>query len=265
MDRISKAEKNKDRKLIINLAKNDFKTRFAGSYLGIVWALIQPVVTIVVYWFVFQVGLKSSDMIDYPFIVWLVAGLVPWFYFSEALAGGTNAMIEYSYLVKKVVFRIDILPVVKVISALFVNSFFIIIAIALCWLYGYSPSLYTLQIIYYLFCMIMLVVGLVYLTSALVVFFRDLTQIINIILQVGIWATPIMWPAETTLTPTLHRIFKLNPMYYVVDGYRDALLEHHWFWEDMTWTVYFWAFVVIMLLIGMTVFKRLKIHFADVL
>ena len=233
----SKAQLKKDTKLILSLAKNDFKTRFAGSYLGIIWALIQPIVTIVVYWFVFEIGLKSGKMVDYPFIVWLVAGLVPWFYFSEAVAGGTNAMIEYSYLVKKVVFKIDILPIVKLISALIVNSFFVLIAVVLCWIYGYAPSIYTIQILYYLICMIMLVAGMVYLSSAVIVFFRDLGQIINILLQVGIWATPIMWPAETTLSPKLHLIFKFNPMYYVVDGYRASLLEHRWFWENSMWTI----------------------------
>lgn len=265
VDMSTKIDFKKDIKLIGNLAKNDFKTRFAGSYLGIVWAMIQPIVTIAVYWFVFQIGLKSGDMVDYPFIIWLVAGLVPWFYFSEAIAGGTNAMIEYSYLVKKVVFKIDILPLVKVISALFVNSFFIVIAILLCWGYGYAPSIYTLQIIYYLICMIMLTVGIVYLTSSVVVFFRDLSQIVGIILQVGIWATPIMWPAEINLGPTLHFIFKFNPMYYVVDGYRDALFGHVWFWDKALWTVYYWIFIAIMFVIGTKVFKKLKVHFADVL
>lgn len=260
-----KSETKKDIKLIINLAKNDFKTRFAGSYLGIIWAMIQPVVTIAVYWFVFQVGMRSGDMISYPFIIWLVAGLVPWFYFSEALSGGTNAMIEYSYLVKKVVFKIDILPLVKIISALFVNSFFILVAVVICWAYGYTPSLYTLQLLYYLVCMILLVVGLVYLTSAVVVFFRDLSQIIVIVLQVGIWATPIMWVAELYLNPTLHSILMLNPMYYIVDGYRDSLLGVEWFWEKPLWTIYTWGFIIVMLLIGTRVFKKLKIHFADVL
>ena len=115
-----------NRKLIWSLSKNDFKTRFAGSYLGIVWAFVQPVVTVLVYWFVFQVGLKAGRTNEYPFVVWLVAGLVPWFFFSEALNGGTNALIEYSYLVKKVVFKISILPIVKVMSAVFVNAFFIL-------------------------------------------------------------------------------------------------------------------------------------------
>lgn len=254
-----------NRKLIWSLSKNDFKTRFAGSYLGIVWAFVQPVVTVLVYWFVFQVGLKAGRTNEYPFVVWLVAGLVPWFFFSEALNGGTNALIEYSYLVKKVVFKISILPIVKVMSAVFVNAFFILFTLVLCSCYGYTPSLYTIQIIYYLICNFLLVLGLSYFTAAIVVFFRDLTQIINILLQVGMWITPIMWDAEHMLSPKLLKIFKLNPVYYIVDGFRDSLLAGVGFWEKPMWTMYFWLFVIIVFSIGVSVFKRLRVHFADVL
>ena len=69
------------RKMLYNLAKNDFKTKYAGSYLGIIWAFIQPVITILLYWFVFQVGFRSRPLDDYPFVLWLTAGLVPWFFF----------------------------------------------------------------------------------------------------------------------------------------------------------------------------------------
>lgn len=254
-----------NRKLIWTLSKNDFKTKFAGSYLGIVWAFVQPVVTVLVYWFVFQVGLKAGRTNEYPFVVWLVAGLVPWFFFSEALNGGTNALIEYSYLVKKVVFKISILPIVKVMSAVFVNAFFIVFTLVLCSCYGYTPSLYTIQIIYYVVCNFVLVLGLSYFTSAVVVFFRDLTQIINILLQIGMWITPIMWDAEQMLSPRLLKIFKLNPFYYIVDGFRDSLLAGVGFWEKPMWTLYFWLFVIIAFGIGVSVFKRLRVHFADVL
>ena len=111
-----------NRKLIMNLAKNDFKTKYAGSYLGIVWAFVQPIVTILVYWFVFSVGLKAGNVSDYPFVLYLVSGIVPWFFFQDALNGGTNALMEYNYLVKKVVFKISVLPIVKMISALFVHA-----------------------------------------------------------------------------------------------------------------------------------------------
>ena len=86
-----------ERRLIWPLAKNDFRKKFAGSYLGIVWALVQPVVTVLVYWFVFQVGLRQTSQVGgVPFILWMLAGLVPWFYFSDALQGGTKSLIEYS-------------------------------------------------------------------------------------------------------------------------------------------------------------------------
>lgn len=254
-----------NRKLIWTLSKNDFRTRFAGSYLGIVWAFVQPIVTVLVYWFVFQVGLKAGRTNEYPFVLWLVAGLVPWFFFSEALNGGTNALIEYSYLVKKVVFKISILPIVKVMAAMFVNIFFIVFTLVLCSCYGYTPSWYTLQIIYYLLCNFLLVLGLSYFTAAIVVFFRDLTQIISIVLQVGVWLTPIMWDAEHMLSPKLLKIFKLNPVYYIVDGFRDSLLAGVAFWEKPMWTVYFWLFVIVVFGIGVSVFRKLRVHFADVL
>lgn len=255
-----------NRALIFQLSKNDFKTKYAGSYLGIVWAFIQPVVTILVYWFVFTVGLKAGQMDKYPFVIYLVSGIVPWFFFSDALNGGTNALLEYNYLVKKVVFKISILPMVKVISALFVHAFFIVIALVLCACFGYFPGVATLQIFYYTFCTFVFVLGVCYATSAIVIFFRDLTQIINIILQVGVWLTPIMWDLNIMNEhPILMRLFKLNPMYYIVSGYRDSMLSHTWFWEHWKWSIYFWGVTAVVFVIGTVVFKRLKIHFADVL
>lgn len=255
------------RKLILSLAKNDFKTKYAGSYLGIVWAFIQPIVTIFVYWFVFSVGLKSGNVDNYPFALYLVSGIVPWFFFQEALNGGTNALIEYNYLVKKVVFKISILPIVKIISALFVHAFFVAFALILCSVYGYLPGLHTLQILYYSVCTFSLALGLVYATSAIVIFFRDLTQIINIVLQVGVWMTPIMWDLNMLSGyPLLMKLFKLNPMYYIVSGYRDAMLGKVWFWDaHWGWTIYFWIVTTALFALGAWIFKRLKPHFADVL
>ncbi len=253
-----------NRTLIMSLSKNDFKTKFAGSYLGIVWAFIQPVVTVLVYWFVFEIGLKAGQMCDYPFILWLMSGLVPWFFFSEALNGGTNALMEYSYLVKKVVFKISILPIIKIISSIFVHLFFVAFVMLVCWAYGYHPDLYSIQLIYYIICTFIFVLGLSYLTSAIVCFFKDLTQIINIVLQVGMWLTPIMWDTAI-LSPKLELFFKLNPMYYIVDGFRDALLVKVWFWDKPVWTILFWATVAILFVIGTTIFKKLRVHFADVL
>lgn len=258
-----------NRQLILKLSKNDFKTRYAGSYLGIIWAFIQPIVTILVYWFVFEKGLKaggilSKEGIEVTFVLWLSAGLIPWFFFSEALNNATNALLEYSYLVKKVVFKISILPIIKIISALFVHAFFVLFLLVLCACYGYYPDVYTLQVIYYSFCMFIFVLALSYATSAIVIFFRDLSQIINIILQIGMWITPIMWQVSI-ISEESQKFFKLNPMYYIVDGYRQALFYKDWFWEHPWMTLYYWILTAVLFLLGTVIFKRLKPHFADVL
>ena len=262
------AELYKNRRLVFKLAKNDFKTKYAGSYLGIVWAFVQPIVTILVYWFVFSVGFRSgTGDLGVPFVLYLVAGIVPWFFFQDALIGGTNSLLEYNYIVKKVVFNISVLPVVKIISAMFVHGFFVLFTIILYMCYGRFPDLYYIQILYYSICTFLLVLGLVYATCAVVVFFRDLTQIISIGLQVGIWLTPIMWIAETSLPghPLLQKVLQLNPMYYIVSGYRDAFVMKKWFFESPMWTLYFWIFTILCFLFGNWVFKRLRVHFADVL
>lgn len=254
------------KKLIFQLSKNDFKTKFAGSYLGIFWAFVQPIVTVVLYWFVFEKGLRAGSMVNVPFVLWLIAGLVPWFFFQDSLIGGTNALIEYQYLVKKVVFQIDILPIVKVFSAMYVHLFFIAFMLILYSCYGYFPNPYTLQILYYVFCTFVLVLGISYATSAIVGFFRDLIQIINIALQVGTWMTPIMWNFESLGLPGwLKLIFQMNPMFYIVQGYRDALINHIWFWERPAITIYFWLTTILIMGVGTTLFKKLKVHFADVL
>lgn len=253
-----------NRHLIFKLAVNDFKTRYAGSYLGIIWAFVQPVVTILVYWFVFSVGFRSGAVMQVPFVVYLVSGLVPWFYIQEFLNTGTNALIEYSYLVKKVVFKISVLPMVKAISAFFVHAFFIAITIIITLLYGINPGPCVIQVIYYFLAMFVFSLGIVYGTCAVVIFFRDLSQIINILLQVGVWTIPIMWNLQI-VDEKYHWIFKLNPMYYVVNGYRESIYGHVPFWHDLGQMVYFWTFTLILFVIGTVIFKRLKVHFADVL
>ena len=254
-----------NRGMIINLSRNDFKTKYAGSYLGIFWAFVQPIITVLLYWFVFQVGFRSSPINDFPFVLWLVTGLVPWFFFSDALLNATNSLIEYSYLVKKVVFKISILPLVKIISTLFVHIFFVCLTLIIYVMYKEFPTIHAIQIGYYSFCTFCFSLALSYITSAIIPFFKDFGQIINIFLQIGMWVTPIMWSYEM-IKPENRWILDLNPMFYICNGYRDALIEKTWFFENnLGVTIYFWTITILLFLIGVLLFKRLKPHFSDVL
>ena len=221
-------------------------------------------VLVIVYWFVFQKAFHATAVDDCPFILWLIMGLVPWFYFSDALTGGTNTLVEYSYLVKKVVFNIDILPIIKMISNVFVHLFFIVVATIIFAFYGRWPGLYNFQLIYYLFCMMAFVLSLSYLTSAVVVFFRDLSQIIGIALQVLIWITPVMWNISMVQGKAAS-LLMLNPLYYIVSGYRNSVIWHIGFWHEPYLTVYFWGITILFFVLGTTIFRKLKVHYADVL
>lgn len=253
------------RRLIWKLAKNDFKKRFAGSYLGIVWALVQPLVTVGLYYVVFDILMSGASRTnEAPFVLFLTAGLVPWFFFSEALNNGTNAFREYDYLVKKVVFKVDILPVIKVTSAVFVHLFFVLVLLVVAAIYGYYPRLSMIQLPYYSICLYVLVLGLCYATGAICVFFKDILQIITILLQVGMWATPILWDMNA-VGFTWVKWLKINPLVYIVEGYRDSIYRGKWFYEDWLGTLYFWVATALIFLLGRVIFKRLKVHFADVL
>ena len=248
----------------MELAKKDLQTRYLGSYLGILWAFVQPAVTILIFWFVFQVGFKSAPVDDFPFILWLLCGMIPWFFFSDSVLGGTNSVLENSYLVKKVVFRVSILPLIRILSSLIVHIFFILVIFLLFLIYGYTPSIYSLQVFYYLFCMLVLILGLSWITSSLVIFLRDLGQIIAIVIQFGFWLTPIFWSFKV-MPEKYHFMFKLNPVYYIIEGYRDSFINHAWFLHHYNLTISFWSITLVIFTTGILLFKRLKPHFADVL
>lgn len=253
-----------NRKLIWELTKKELKQRYVGSYLGILWAFIQPAITVFIFWFVFQVGFKSKPVDNFPFILWLVCGMFPWFFFSDALLSATHSIYNNSFLVKKVVFPVSLLPMVQILSALIINMLFVSLLFLMFASYGYMPTMYSIQICYYLLGTICLVFGISLVTSSLAVFSKDVGQIVNMLIQFGFWGTPIFW--SLNMIPESYRwILQLNPMYYVVEGYRCSLIYHQWFWERGYSTLLFWGLTMLIMVAGVLVFRKLRPHFADVI
>ena len=138
---IAREKKMKERLVVLvrdisfvwKFAMDDFKKKYAGSALGIIWAFLQPIITMVLYWFVFELGFRSQPIEDFPFILWLMAGLVSWFFISDAIVNATSALADYRYLVKQVQFNINILPLAKIISALLVQVVLIVFVCICFW------------------------------------------------------------------------------------------------------------------------------------
>ena len=190
--------------------------------------------------------------------------MFPWNFFSEGINAATYSIISNSFLVKKVVFRVSLLPLVQISSALIIHIFFVCLTFVLFLLYGYMPSIYALQVLYYLFASICLVFGMSLITASLVVFLKDVGQCVSMCLQFGFWLTPIFWNLQQI--PERYRwIIEMNPMYYITQGYRDAFINHKWFWEMGMTNLYFWGITLFLMILGIKIYKKLRPHFADVL
>lgn len=229
---------------------------------------VNPIVTVLIFFFIFQVGMKSVPPVPgVPYVIWLIPGIVPWFFINESVQGITNCLNEYSFLIKKVVFPVELLPVIKAFSCLLVHACFLGIMFVSFLIGAQRPMITWIQVIYYSYAAFMLSLGIGFLTSAINVFFKDMTQIVSICMQFGMWLAPIMyWEGMfTNEHPWMEYIFKLNPVYYIVAGYRDSMLTGNWFFERPLNTVYFWAVAVFLFYIGLKLFWRLRPHFSDVI
>jgi len=248
----------------MELSKKEVKLKYYGSFLGMAWAFIHPVLIMFILWFVFQVGFKSVPIGEVPFILWLAAGIVPWFFISDVMVSGVSSLTDNVYLVKKVVFKVELLPVVRIVTGLKVHLFFIALLLSIYAFYGYGFHLSNLQLLYYLVCSILLTCAFSYISSSLNVFFKDTVQIVSMMTQFGFWLTPIFWMMDM-VPEKYHSLIKLNPVYYIVQGYRSALFTHEPILAHPNLMLYFWSCTIGLFLLGIYCFKKLKPHFADVL
>jgi len=168
------------RKQIYDLTKRDFADRYTGSFLGMLWAFLEPLAMMGIMWAVFSLGLKVRPSGDVPFVAYLFTGMVAYNFFSETVSSSAGVIRSYSFLVKKVKFRVAILPIVKINSALLVHFIFLFIVMGVIMASGIRPSLYWLQAAYYMFSLLFLLLGLGWLLSALGVFIRDIANVVQI-------------------------------------------------------------------------------------
>lgn len=251
-------------RVVMELSRKEIKLKYYGSFLGIAWSFVHPILIMCILWFVFEIGFRSIPVGDVPFILWLAAGIIPWFFISDAMINGASSLTDNVYLVKKVVFKVELLPVVRIVNGLKVHMIFITLLLIVYVLYGYRFSLSNLQLVYYLLCSIMLTCAFSYISSSLNVFFKDTIQIVSMMTQFGFWLTPIFWSLNM-VPEKYHDLIKLNPVYYIVQGYRSALFTHDSILAHPNLLLYFWFCTIGMFLLGLYCFKKLRPHFADVL
>jgi ABC-type polysaccharide/polyol phosphate export permease len=217
-----------------------------------------------IFWIVFREGLKVESTTGRSFVVEMFCAFVPWLTFSESLSASTGSVTGRSYLVRKIAFPTEILPVSQITASFVTHGVLLVVLLIIVTLQGHLPGASIIWLPYYAFALWILVAGLGFLLAALSVFHRDIPHGLSISLNILFWATPIVWPADT-LPAQWHWLLEYNPVFYIVTGYRESFLATTFHLPSLSGSLYFWFVATVFLIIGSSIFQRLKPSFADVM
>lgn len=251
--------------VIFKLARVDLIKTYRGSALGWAWAIIKPSVTIFVYWFAFSIGLRHSNPVgDYPYIVWLVVGIVPWFYISEMLTQGTEAIRKYKHLVTKMNFPVSTICTFVSLSKIFVNICIIGIVLVIYALIGGSIDIYLLQLPFYVLAMLTFFTAWSVMASPLSAISKDFGNLVKSFTTAVFWMSGIMWNPDNIPVDWMRQLLKINPVTYIAEGFRDMFIYKQWFFEKKE-TIAFIIVLIVMWLLASFVYKSLRKDIPDVL
>ena len=249
------------------LSVADLKKTYNGSALGWAWAVIKPVFTLFVYWFAIAIGLRSGkDTGDYPFILWLMAGMVAWFYMTEIITGGTVCIRRYSYLVTKMKYPITTIPTFTGLSHLYVHFVLVAVVIAVFWIMGYAPTLYLVQLPIYTILMFLFFNAWAMFSGLVSAISKDFSNLVKS-LNIGVfWLSGILWNIDNVAdNKILDIIMKINPVTFICYGYRNCFVNHKWFFEEPVQLAVFLGWYAILGFMSLWTYKKLRKEIPDVL
>jgi teichoic acid transport system permease protein len=251
---------------IFQLAGADIVKTYRGSALGWLWAVIKPSITIFVYWFAFAIGLRArTEIAGYPFFLWLLAGIIPWFYISEMLTQGSKTLGKYNYLVTKIKYPVSTISTFVSLSKLYVHIALVAVVIAIFVAFGRPIDLYYLQLPVYMALMFIFFTLWSLFAAPLSAISKDFANVVTSFVTAIFWMSGIMWDVNSISQPWLKKLLLLNPVTFIATGYRDVFIYKRWFFEDR-FALY--AFLVVLAGMGalaIYTFEKLRKEIADVL
>jgi lipopolysaccharide transport system permease protein len=213
------------RTVVRALVARELRGRYAGSTLGVVWAVLPPLAQLAIFTFVFATVLDVRfGAGDRPFVLYLACGLFPWLAFQETVLKSATCLVDNAVLVKRVVFPVEVLPVQLALSALVHQLIALALLVVLMGAFGLPPRLSLLALPALLGLQLLLTVGCGWAVAALHVYFRDTAHGLGVLLPMWFYLTPIIYPLHLVPAP-LEPILALNPLAALVQGYRDVFLH----------------------------------------
>ena len=249
------------------LAITDIRKTYSGAALGWAWAIIKPTITIFIYWFAFSSGLRGRAGIDgYPFFLWMLAGIIPWFYISEMLHQGTDAMRRYKHLITKMKFPVSTIPTFVSISKFIVHLALMVIVFILFAVMGrLEASVYFVQLPLYMLMMFVLCTGWSLFGSVIAAISKDFSNLVKSFSMAFFWMGGVMFSIDKISVGWMKTIIKLNPVCFTAEGYRNCFIYHRWFFESPRWLAVYLLEMIIMWILAFWAFKKLRKDMPDVL
>ena len=241
----------------------DIKIENRSFYLGTVWKVLTPFIQVGTFWLIFGLGIRGGAPIDgYPFLVWLLAGIIPWFFISRGITSGSTSINSKAGIVFKIKYPISTVPCGAILHCLYEHLILVAILVVVLLFHGVYPSVYWLNLLYYIPFTFLFLVSIAMVTSVIVRLAPDFGRLISSLMQTLFFLTPILWQ-ETYLPPWVLRVFSANPVLYIVMGFRGSLLHQENFF-DFPWRIaFFLPMTIVVLIVGCWMQRKYAHRFVD--
>lgn len=258
-------EQIKNLGMIFRVSKYEERATYQSHYLGVLWEVLNPIIQVGIYYIIFGLGFYGGRQVEgAPFIVWMMIGLSAWMFMNAAILGTSNSIYVKMYLISKMNFPISVLPSVNIAGNL--TSFFAMFGVStvVALTQGVPITFKWIQVIYFFICMIAFLFSLGIFSATMTVLIRDYHMILQSICRVLLYVSGVIWNIKDVNFPSsVKAILELNPIFYIIDGFRSALLNGSWFWVDYKHTVFFWAVTFFIFFLGAHLHVKFRARFVD--
>lgn len=250
---------------IYSISKYELLADMKDSKLGLFWNFANPLIQVLTYWFVFGYVMKRKAVGDIPYIIWMLGGMVVWFFMSPCITDGCNAVFRKSSVITKMKFPVSILPMTVILQKLFDHACLMVVLVVVFACFGYYPNVYWIGLLYYLVCAIIFAVSLSLTTSVLNMLARDTRKLILACMRMLLYLTPILWSIDSMGHGRLRKLILCNPIYYIVQGYRDCFFYHKGIMAYSWSMAWFWGITFVLFLFGSYMMHKFKTRFIDMI
>ncbi|MEH7082663.1 ABC transporter permease [Neobacillus drentensis] len=260
--------------LILRLSAFELKSANTNNYLGRFWEILNPMIQLTIYWFVFGAGIRKGrevpldNGIDVPFFIWMVTGMIVWFFVNPAISASSRSIYSRIQLIAKMSFPMSAIPSFVIMANFYTHLILVAVVTVFLQFTEFKLSIYFIQLPYFMIATLLFLLALALVTSTLSTIVRDVQQVVQSVLKMLLYLTPLLWQTDHLMINGIDFVFvlKLNPLYYIVEGYRAALLGTTWYpAEYPQLTLYFWITVVVLFFIGSVLHLKFRNRFVDYL